>query len=130
MLSKSNLIALTFASAALMGAVGSASQRTTTFTVPLSGAAETNFAHRAGGTGDMSGSGSVRLAITPGKKQVCYNFTFSGQATPLMAHIHQGRALGIGPPVVTLFTGPGGNLDDCVTWTHSQLAEIVAKPSD
>jgi hypothetical protein len=47
-----------------------------------------------------------------------------------MAHIHRGPPLRNGPPVVTLFTGPGGKLDDCVIWLHGQLAEIVANPSD
>lgn len=130
MLSKTSAIPIAVASALLTGAANSADQRTTTFTVPLSGAAETNFAHTSGGVGDPNETGSVRLAINPANRQVCYNFTLSGQSTPLMAHIHQGRALGIGPPVVTLFTGPGGDLDGCVTWTHSQLAEIVAKPTD
>ena len=47
-----------------------------------------------------------------------------------MAHIHQGPPLRNGPPVVTLFTGPGGDLADCVKWTHSQLAQIVADPAN
>jgi len=42
---------------------------------------------------------------------------------------HAGPPLSNGPPVVTLFTGPGAALDGCVTWLHGQLAEIVANPS-
>ena len=97
---------------------------------PLSGAAESNVAHPGGGTGDPDARGRVTLAIDPANKQVCYRFALSGVSTPLMAHIHQGASLRNGPPVVTLFTGPGGNLADCVIWTHSQLAQIVADPSN
>ena len=130
MLSRPSVILMAITSTILIGASAKMDPTTTIYTVPLSGRAETNVAHPTGGTGDMQASGSVKLAINPARKQVCYSFRLSGLSTPLMAHIHEGRALGIGPPVVTLFTGPGGNLDDCVTWTHSQLAEIVAKPSD
>ena len=31
--------------------------------------------------------------------------------------------------LVTLFTGPGGNLDDCLMWTEKWLSDIVANPS-
>jgi hypothetical protein len=34
-----------------------------------------------------------------------------------------------GAPVITLFTGTGGDLDDCVAATSAQLAQIIAKPS-
>ena len=35
------------------------------YNVPLSGHAETNFAHPAGGTGDLDGSGEVTIGIYP-----------------------------------------------------------------
>ena len=118
------------AASTLLGATADPAVGVTTFKVPLTGAAESNFAHRAGGTGDLKGSGSVTLRIDPTNKRVCYDFRLSGVSTPLMAHIHQGMPLQIGPPVVTLFTGPGGQLDDCVVWLHGQLAAIVATPAD
>ena len=117
------------AATALAGAASNNVSGVTTYKVPLSGVAETNFAHPAGGTGDPDGRGMVELKIDPGRKQVCYEFELSGLSTPLMAHIHAGPPLSNGPPVVTLFTGPGVPLDGCVTWLRGQLAEIVANPS-
>ena len=130
MRSKLRVAFLVLASTALIGTTHPAATRVTSFTIPLTGAAESNIAHPMGGTGDPNGSGSVTLAVNPGNKQVCYDFKLSGVATPLMAHIHQGPPLKNGPPVVTLFTGPGAKLDGCVTWLHSQLAEIVDDPAD
>jgi hypothetical protein len=126
-MTKGALIAI--ASTALMGASIPIVSGVTTFTVPLSGNAESNFVHPSGGTGDPDGTGSVRLSFDPAKKQLCYNFRLSGVSTPLMAHIHQGEPLRNGPPVVTLFTGPGANLDDCVVWLRGQLSQIVSNPA-
>jgi len=101
-----------------------------TFTVPLSGQEEVNVAHPSGGTGDLRASGSVRLAIDPASKQVCYDFMLSGLSEPMMAHIHQGSRLRNGPPVIILFTGTGISLADCAPSTRSQLSEIVTDPSN
>lgn len=46
-----------------------------------------------------------------------------------MAHIHRGSSLRNGPSVVTLFTGPGGELQKCLLWTSKWLEAIVADPS-
>jgi hypothetical protein len=128
--SKIEALVAALAASTLIGATANPVPGVTTFRVPLSGAAESNFAHSAGGTGDLHGSGSVILRIDPANKRVCYDFRLSRVSTPLMAHIHQGVPLQIGPPVVTLFTGPGAQLDDCVVWLHGQLAAIVATPAD
>ena len=130
MRSKFEVVFVALASAALIGAASPDPSGVTTYSIPLTGAAESNIAHPMGGTGDPNGSGSVRLAVNPGNKQVCYDFKLSGLATPLMAHIHQGAPLKNGPPVVTLFTGPGAKLDGCVIWLHGQLAEIVDNPAN
>ena len=97
-----------------------------TYRIPLTGQAEANVIHPAGGTGDMDGSGSVTLTIDPDRQQVCYDFTLARLSTPLMAHIHRGRALSNGPTVVTLFTGPADDLESCVPWAEHRLAEIVS----
>ena len=47
-----------------------------------------------------------------------------------MAHIHKGRPQHVGPSVVTLFTGPGVDLRDCVPWTEKWLATITADPAN
>lgn len=114
---------------ALIGA-GQRRSGNTTYVVGLTGAAESNIAHPSGGTGDLTDSGYVKLTIDPARRLLCYRFKLSGMSTPLMAHIHQGIPMQIGPPVVTLFTGPGARLADCVIWTRGQLAEIVANPAD
>lgn len=100
-----------------------------TFTVPLSGQAEAGPVHPVGGSGDPDGSGLVRLSVDPAARRLCYDFTLAGVATPLMAHIHRGPEFGNGPTVVTLFTGPGGELSDCLDWTPKWLAAIIANPS-
>jgi hypothetical protein len=82
-----------------------------------------------GSRGDRDGSGSVKLTVDPAGKQICYDFDLSGLATPLMAHIHRAPPSRVGPSVVTLFTGPGVDLDNCVMWREDALAEIVSDPS-
>ncbi|MFL6732233.1 MAG: CHRD domain-containing protein [Sphingomicrobium sp.] len=120
------------ASAALVGTADANSSFAAAkiFTVALTGHAESNFAHPHGGTGDPNGNGLVKLTVIPARRQVCFDFRVSGLKEPVMAHIHRGAPLQIGPPVVTLFTGPGSNLTDCAPSTQSQLSDIVANPSD
>lgn len=121
---------VTLASIAFVAATTAASPVTAaaSFAVPLTGHDEVSIGQ--GTAGDLDGSGLVRLAVDPGNRQICYDFKVSGLSTPLMAHIHRGSAHSIGPSVVTLFTGPGGELDGCLDWTEERLAEIVANPSN
>jgi CHRD domain len=130
-LAKAKAAAPTLASAALIAATATADAIPTekTFLVPLSGEAELNALPAPVLAGDEDASGQVRLSVDLERKLICYDFTVSGVSTPLMAHIHKGTALDIGPSVVTLFTGPGSDLDDCRTWTVKWLSEIVANPS-
>ena len=95
----------------------------------LTGRAETNVAHPHGGTGDLNGSGLVKLTISPVKREVCFDFTVEDVATPLMAHIRQARALRNGPPIVSLFTGTGSDLDGCAPANTRQLADMIEHPS-
>ena len=122
------LIALS--ASALLGAAPSKPDMAgaATFTVALSGQEE--VARTRKWAGDLDGSGLVRLTVDPASREICYDFQLSNLSMPLMAHIHRGPEFGIGPSVVTLFTGPGGELHDCVPWTEKRLAEIVARPSD
>jgi hypothetical protein len=99
------------------------------YNIALSGQAETNFAHPSGGTGDLDGSGAVKLAIYPIKRQVCFDFSLSRVATPMMAHIRQAPELRNGPPIVSLFTGPGSELDGCAAANTRQLAHMISSPS-
>lgn len=121
------LIAL--ASIALINVTAPSRPATTaeqSYVVPLIGEAERNdLAPR----GDSDGSGLARLTLKPAAEQICYDFSLSGVATPLMAHVHEGSEMQNGPSVITLFTGPGGKLDDCVPWTEKQLTAIVDDPA-
>jgi hypothetical protein len=123
-----------FASVALTSAVAatpaiSSISDNKSYVVRLTGDAEAASARAAGLGGDMDGSGLVRLTVYPDERRLCYDFKLANLATPLMAHIHRGPAIGSGPSVVTLFTGPGGELDGCIMWTEKRLAEIIAAPS-
>ena len=100
-----------------------------TLKVPLNGQAVLNFAHPSGGTGDPDASGRVTLVVEPAKRRVCYDFAMSGVSTPIMAFIHQGSPLSNGPPIVALFTGPGGRLDGCARANTGQLADMILYPS-
>ncbi len=130
MLAQAKAAAATLASVALIG--GAASAKTSlpaerTFLVPLSGQAEPSALPVL--AGDADASGQVRLKVDLERRHICYDFAVAGAATPLMAHIHKGTAADNGPSVVTLFTGPGGDLDGCRAWTEKWLSEIVANPS-
>jgi hypothetical protein len=120
---------LAFTSTPLVGAATPSFPAEQTFTVTLSGTAETNIAHPSGGTGDPDGYGSVKLVITPADRQICYDLRLSHVAEPLMAHILEAPRLKNGPPIVSLFTGPGSALNGCVIANTGQLAEIIADPS-
>jgi len=126
-------IALGLLAAALAGSAMAQKPATAgakTFTVALSGQEEVSAAKPTGGAGDLDATGSVTLTINPGSKQVCYDFdNVTGLSTITMAHIHEAPRLRNGPPVVTLFTGTGGDLEDCATATSQQLAQIIAKPA-
>jgi hypothetical protein len=100
-----------------------------TLTVALSGEAVSNFAHPSGGTGDLDASGLVRLTIKPGERQVCYDFNLSGLSTPMMAHIQKAPTLSNGPPIVSLFTGTGSELDGCAPANTGQLWDMISNPS-
>lgn len=123
-------VALSLSSLALIGATSANLPELKNFTVPLTGQAESGLVPAAGLGGDMDASGLVRLEVDVAKRQICYDFTLSDVATPLMAHIHKGRPQHVGPSVVTLFTGPGVDLRDCVPWTEKWLAAIAANPAN
>ena len=132
MRSKAHVALVALASAALIGAAVPAKltpQDATTFTVPLSGHAERSFVQDPSLSGDLDGSGTVKLTVDLDSNQICYDFNLSSVGTPLMAHIHKGPELSNGPSVVTLFTGPGADLENCLLWTEKWLTQIVANPS-
>ena len=122
-----NVALIAIASTAL-AAARAPSAEARSFTVPLSAAAQASSLQAIGLAGDSDASGLVKLTVDPESRRICYDFTVTHLSTPLMAHIHKGATQDVGPSVVTLFTGPGGELNDCLTWTEKWLAEIVANP--
>ena len=74
-------VCIAFASSVLAAATGPVPAGEF-YKVPLSGQAETNFAHPSGGTGDLDGSGAVTLVIHPVERRVCFDFRLSHVATP------------------------------------------------
>ena len=82
--------------------------------VLLSGQAELNFAHPGGGTGDLDGSGTVKLSLSPDKGQCCFDFEVEDVSTP--------------PPVIGLIYGAGSNLSGCVPANSGRPSEILSKP--
>ena len=116
--------------AAFLGAAFPAFPALQRFTVPLNAREQVDFAHPSGGTGDPQASGLVTLTVMPVERKVCYDFMLRGADRPMMAHIHRGRPLQNGPPIVTLFTGPGAPLEGCAAANTGQLADIIADPAD
>ena len=101
-----------------------------TFLVPLSAQEQTDITHPLGGTGDPHASGSVKLTVMPIERQICFVFSLHGVDSPLMAHVHHGQRLHNGPPIVSLFTGPGAPTHGCAQANTGQLADMITDPSD
>jgi hypothetical protein len=94
------LIALAAAGFALPASAGGKP-----YTTSLTGAAERPTA------GDPDATGTARVTVNPGTKEVCWDVAVQNVDLPLtMAHIHVGTADVAGPPVVFLI--PMGEEDD------------------
>lgn len=129
MLQSRRVALIAFASAPLIGAANPNLPEERTLTVPLNGRSELNFAHPSGGTGDLDGSGVVKLTISPEKRKVCYDIEVDGVATPMLAYIHEAPVKQNGPPVVGLLYGVGSNLSGCVPANAGRLSDILSNPS-
>lgn len=119
--------------AAVLATTGAlADQKTTTFTVALSGAEEVCPTDPTSCGG--SGTGTAVVTVDRAAGTVCFTVTTENVALPLLsAHIHQAAAGQVGPPVVTLFesvstpsVGP-----TCVSDVDkSLLKDIMRSPQD
>ena len=98
----------------------SAFAATKTFTVSMSGKAETP-------TGDPDGKGTAKVTINTSKGQVCFNLTWSRIGTPVAAHIHKGKKGVAGPVVVPFFAK--AKHTGCVKASKSLLGKILKSPS-
>src|SRR5438034_11208447 len=95
------------------------------FTTTLAGASEVP-------AGDPDATGTATVWVNPGSGTVCYTWSVSNAATPILAaHIHHGVAGVAGPVVVPLPpTGPSSGTG-CTTAVDRSLAlDIIRHPSD
>jgi hypothetical protein len=114
-----------------------AAPRSFTFTVPLTGAQEV-------GGGDPNATGTATLTLSPGGKQVCYTISWSNVGNSEAdrvwgGHIHNAPAGVNGDIFIHLFGGPPASMNTdfpgtattsgCVDATSSQIAQIIARPS-
>ena len=69
-----------------------------------------SFSHRmtgeaeVPGPGDMNGRGRFTITVFPERHELCYRLHWEAIASPMMAHVHKGRADVAGPVRVTLFS--------------------------
>jgi CHRD domain len=116
-------------SVSLTGAANPSLRDEQTLTIPLNGQDELNVAHPSGGTGDLDGSGVVKLTISPEKRNVCYDIEVDGVAAPMLAYIHEGPVKRNGPPVVGLLYSVGSDLSGCVPANAGRLSDILSNPT-
>ena len=108
--------------AALAPAAATAQYGGRTFNTTLTARAEVP------GPGDRTATGSARVTINPGQRQVCYRLTERGIARPSAAHIHRGRAGVAGPVVLTLRTPNRGTSNGCVRVSRDFARNILNNP--
>ena len=95
------------------------------FTTTLAGAAEVP-------TGDPDATGTATVWVNPGQGTVCYSWSVTGAATPIVAaHIHHATAGVAGPVVVPLPPTGVSSGSGCVTGVDRSLAQdIIQHPWD
>jgi hypothetical protein len=122
-------LAVMMAAVAAIGASGAlADEKTATFTIQLSGAAE--VCPTAPGTCGGPGTGTATITIDRNARTVCYSITTQNVALPLLAaHIHQAPVGVAGPVVVPLFTSPlnSAATSGCVTDVNKNLLKDILR---
>ena len=103
------------------GALASAIAMATEVPVTLSGASEVPPVQTAAG-----GRGKI---VVGDDGAVSGGITTTGIAGTI-AHIHMGATGKNGPPIVSLFVGPGAAMAGCAMANTGQLAEMIADPAN
>jgi CHRD domain len=99
------MVVLTAVATVMAASSALADQKTATFTIQLSGAAE--VCPTAPGTCGGPGTGTATITIDRNARTLRYSITTQNVALPLAAaHIHQAPAGQAGPVVIPLFTAP------------------------
>ena len=118
--------------AALLPSGALADDKTATFTIQLSGAAEA--CPTAPTTCGGAGTGTATITIDRNAQTVCFAITTQNVALPLLAaHIHEAPVGVAGPVVVPLFTSPVNSAaaTGCVTDVNKNLLkDILRNPEE
>jgi hypothetical protein len=99
------------------------------YVTSLSGAAELPD------PGDPDATGTARVTVNPGTREVCWSVSVQGVDLPIQAaHIHSGTADTFGPPVVFLLP-PGvsdadGTFSGCSTVDRSLAFALLLNPAN
>lgn len=116
------LVAMALAGAASAARLGVADHGGSPLSTTMTGAAEVP------GPGDPDGSGTAKLTINPGQREVCWEITAQDITLPATAaHIHVG-AIGTAPPnnvVVTLSAPDASGFSSGCTTVERELAEAI-----
>jgi hypothetical protein len=91
-----------------------------TFTVTMTGKAETP-------KGDPDGKGTAKIKVEASKRELCFNLTWHKIGNPVAAHIHKGRKGVSGPILIPLFAGTPKH-SGCVKASKSLLGKIAKSP--
>jgi CHRD domain len=99
----------------------SAFAATKTFTVSMSGKAETP-------KGDPDGKGTAKVTLNSSTGRVCFKLTWSGIGNPVAAHIHKAKK-GVAGPVVIPFFGGTAKHTGCVKASKKLVGQIIKNPA-
>ncbi|MBA3885430.1 MAG: CHRD domain-containing protein [Acidobacteria bacterium] len=89
----------------------------------LTGAAEVP------GPGDPDGTGTARVTLNPGQREICFALTVANIAPATAAHIHEAPAGTAGPVVVGLTAPTSGTSQGCRTVARELIDDILKNPS-
>ncbi len=99
------------------------------YTTSLSGAAELPD------PGDPDATGTARVTVNPGTREVCWSVSVDGVDLPIVAaHIHLGGADTFGSPVIFLLpagvSDPDGEFSGCTTVDRTLAFALIMTPEN
>ena len=125
------LVALALAGPAWAAKIGGADQGGRPFSTVLTGEAEVND-EGVPNQGDLDGTGSAKITVNPGQREVCYELSVAGITLPATgAHIHEGVAGENGPVVVPLEPPDANGVSSgCVEVSRELALAIIQDPEN
>jgi hypothetical protein len=82
------------------------------------------------GPGDPDGSGTARITLNEGQREVCFDLAVFDIDSAMAAHIHEGAVDQAGPVVVTLGAPASGSSSGCVEGVNQDLIEAIRANPD